>query len=188
MLVDRNLILDLIVLESKRENGYRHPHCIIVTYWSIRASRELYEEHPCTGIELIEESFDSISWLCVISLCIDCYAYEYLLPVIRFLLYAVYVISWFIEFWKEEWMSFNCFSNWTREFLQGVQLNLSARSAWLQGSIRERFYPHSSQNCRFSTEAVQGMRRLDEDSELRFWAKSWRISAAGVRRIKDFIT
>jgi hypothetical protein len=54
MLVDRNLILDLIALESKRENGYRHPHCIIVTL-SIqkkkrRACRELYEEHPCTGI------------------------------------------------------------------------------------------------------------------------------------------
>jgi hypothetical protein len=53
MLVDRNLILDLIALESKRENGYRHPHCIIVTL-SIqgeqRAYRELYEEHPCTDI------------------------------------------------------------------------------------------------------------------------------------------
>jgi hypothetical protein len=31
MVVDRILILDLIALESKRENGYRHPHCIIVT-------------------------------------------------------------------------------------------------------------------------------------------------------------
>jgi hypothetical protein len=55
MLVDRNLILDLIALESKRENGYRHPHCIIVTLSAEfrrerRASRELYEEHPCTGI------------------------------------------------------------------------------------------------------------------------------------------
>jgi hypothetical protein len=26
---------------------------------------------PCTDIELIEESFDSIPWLCVIPLCID---------------------------------------------------------------------------------------------------------------------
>jgi hypothetical protein len=54
MLVDRNLILDLIALESKRENGYRHPHCIIVTLSAFReerrASRELYEEHPCTDI------------------------------------------------------------------------------------------------------------------------------------------
>jgi hypothetical protein len=75
MLVDRNLILDLIALESKRENGYRHPHCIIVTLenWSKkrRASRELCKEHPCTDIELIEERFDSNSWLCVYSLCID---------------------------------------------------------------------------------------------------------------------
>jgi hypothetical protein len=30
MLVDRNLIVDLIVLESKRENRDRHPHCIVV--------------------------------------------------------------------------------------------------------------------------------------------------------------
>jgi hypothetical protein len=28
MLVGREINLDLIVLESKRENGYRHPHCI----------------------------------------------------------------------------------------------------------------------------------------------------------------
>jgi hypothetical protein len=68
MLVDRNLILDLIALESKRENGYRHPHCIIVTLYEQqeskkrRASRDVYEEHPCTDIELIEESFDSNSW------------------------------------------------------------------------------------------------------------------------------
>jgi hypothetical protein len=53
MLVDRNLILDLIALESKRENGYRHPHCIIVTgalFRRRRVCRELYEEHPCTDI------------------------------------------------------------------------------------------------------------------------------------------
>jgi hypothetical protein len=30
MQLDRELILDLIALESKRENGYRHPHYIIV--------------------------------------------------------------------------------------------------------------------------------------------------------------
>jgi hypothetical protein len=34
-------------------------------------SRVLYEEHPCTKIELIGEGFDSIPWLCVISLCVD---------------------------------------------------------------------------------------------------------------------
>jgi hypothetical protein len=77
MLVDRNLIVDLIVLESKRENGDRHPHCIVVVVekqeQEERASRDLYEEHPCTDIELIEESFDSNSWfvlfLCVLMLC-----------------------------------------------------------------------------------------------------------------------
>jgi hypothetical protein len=40
MLVDRNLILDLIALESKRENGYRHPHCIIVTLFNPGRGRE----------------------------------------------------------------------------------------------------------------------------------------------------
>jgi hypothetical protein len=65
----------LIALEFERENGYRHPPLYIVTLLlkhsgkKRRASRELYEEHPCTDIELIEESFDSIPWLCVI-LCV----------------------------------------------------------------------------------------------------------------------
>jgi hypothetical protein len=31
LLVDRISIVDLIALESERENGYRHLHCIIVT-------------------------------------------------------------------------------------------------------------------------------------------------------------
>jgi hypothetical protein len=62
---------------EERENGYRHPHCIIVTLSSIqekkrRACRELYEEHPCTDVELIEESSDSNSWL-VLFLCVYCY-------------------------------------------------------------------------------------------------------------------
>jgi hypothetical protein len=76
MLVDRIFNSRFDSFRAKRENRYRHPHCSIVTYNKSRskkrrASRELYEEHPCTGIELIEESFDSISWLCVVSLCID---------------------------------------------------------------------------------------------------------------------
>ena len=52
MQLDRNLILDLIALESKREDGYRHPHLCIVAlaFRSRRAGRELYEEHPCTSI------------------------------------------------------------------------------------------------------------------------------------------
>jgi hypothetical protein len=49
MLVDRNLIVDLIDLEFKRENEYRHPHCIIVILAfrgkKKRACRGLYEEH-----------------------------------------------------------------------------------------------------------------------------------------------
>ena len=88
----------MIALELKRETGYRHPHCIIVSLAfrrkKGRASRELCIEHPCIDIELIEESFDSIPWLCVISLCVDDYAHEYLLPVMHLLLYVVYVISW----------------------------------------------------------------------------------------------
>jgi hypothetical protein len=31
MLLDRNLIVDLIVVEFERENGYRHPPLYIVT-------------------------------------------------------------------------------------------------------------------------------------------------------------
>jgi hypothetical protein len=60
MLVYRNLILDLIALECKRETGYRHPLLYIVTLSNKikkrRASRELYEEHPCIDIELIERA------------------------------------------------------------------------------------------------------------------------------------
>jgi hypothetical protein len=75
MLVDRNLILDLIAVESKRENGYRHPHCMIVTLALFR-SREEHAENcmkntHVQAFELIEESFDSNSWFCVVSLCID---------------------------------------------------------------------------------------------------------------------
>ena len=73
MLVDRNLIVDLIALESKRETGYRHPPLYIVLL-----SREEAEEkaESCmknthVQIELIEERIDSNPWLCVISLCID---------------------------------------------------------------------------------------------------------------------
>jgi hypothetical protein len=45
-------------------------------------------------IELIEESFDSIPWLCVISLCIDVLLMSIFFLVMHFLLYAMYVISW----------------------------------------------------------------------------------------------
>ena len=74
MLVDRNLIFDLIALESKRENGYRHPHCIIVTL-TPKHRREAEEEHAencmknthVQTFELIEESFDSNSWFVLFS-------------------------------------------------------------------------------------------------------------------------
>jgi hypothetical protein len=79
MLVDRNLILDLIALESKRENGYRHPHCIIVTLLEFRIQGREEQAENCMknthvqAFELIEESFDSNSWfvlfLCVLMLC-----------------------------------------------------------------------------------------------------------------------
>jgi hypothetical protein len=62
MLLDRNLIVDLIVVEFERENGYRHPPLYIVTlsFRSFRskkrrASRELVE-NTHVQIELIEES------------------------------------------------------------------------------------------------------------------------------------
>jgi hypothetical protein len=79
MLVDRIVKSRFDSLEFERENEYRHPHCIIVLLFIIesfrskkrRASRELHIKHPCTNIELIEESFDSISWLCFYSLCVD---------------------------------------------------------------------------------------------------------------------
>ena len=85
---------------------------------------------------------------------------------------------------EEEWMSFNCFSKWTRGFLQGVQLNLFARSAWLQSLLRDSFCSHFLEECRFGTRAVQGVRRLDEVSDLRFWAKCWKTTVAGVCRVE----
>jgi hypothetical protein len=74
MLVDRIFNSRFDSLEFERENGYRHPPLYIVTLLKHsgekrRASRELCREHPCTDIELIEESFDSNPWLCVYSLC-----------------------------------------------------------------------------------------------------------------------
>jgi hypothetical protein len=53
----------------------------------------VYEEHPCTDIELIEESFDSIPWLCVYSLCVDvmlmnvcfCHAFAFICCVCDFM-------------------------------------------------------------------------------------------------------
>ena len=102
---------------------------------------------------------------------------------IFFYMLCMWFRGWF-EIWENEWMSFNCFSKWAREFLQGVQLNLSARSAWLQGSVRDKFCSHFLEECRFGTEAMQGMCRLDKDSELRFWAKEIKTAAAGVRRVE----
>jgi hypothetical protein len=72
MLVDRNLILDLIALESKRENGYRHPHCIIVTLSIQRAGREEHAENCMKNthvqtFELIEEALIQIHGLCCFS-------------------------------------------------------------------------------------------------------------------------
>jgi hypothetical protein len=78
MLVDRNLILDLIALEPKRENGYRHPHCIIVNNSeSIQEEQEkaknCMKNTHAQAFKLIEESFNSNSWfvlfLCVLMLC-----------------------------------------------------------------------------------------------------------------------
>jgi hypothetical protein len=45
----------------------------------------VYEELPCTDIELIEESFDSIPWLCY-SLCLD----DIMLMNVCFLLYIFF--------------------------------------------------------------------------------------------------
>ena len=85
----QDLLLDQTVLDGRRENGYRHPHLYIVTLFiqeqERRASRELCREHPCTDIELIEESFDSNPWLCVYSLCIEVVFINVCLPVMHFL-------------------------------------------------------------------------------------------------------
>ena len=72
------------------------------------------EEHPCTGLELIEE-IDSNPWFCVCSLCmsVECYAHECLLPVMHFL-YMLCMNDFLLSvrnLRKEvEEMSFNCFS------------------------------------------------------------------------------
>jgi hypothetical protein len=96
MLVDRNLIIDLIALEPKRENGYRHPPCIIVLL-SIQEEQEHAENcmknTHVQEFELIEENLIQIHGLCCFSV-YWCYAHECLFPVIHFLLYVVYVISW----------------------------------------------------------------------------------------------
>jgi hypothetical protein len=56
---------------------------------SIGEKQRTVEEHPCTDLELIEE-VDSDSWLLCYSLCmcVECSAYEYLLPVMHLLLYV----------------------------------------------------------------------------------------------------
>ena len=66
MLLDRNLIVDLIVVEFMRENRYRHPplyHCIIIKHSGKEEHAEncMKNTHVHT-FELIEERFDSNSW------------------------------------------------------------------------------------------------------------------------------
>ena len=99
--------------------------------------------------------------VCVISLCIDV-----MLMNVCFLSYICYYMlcMWFhggIEIWEEEWMSFNCFSNWAREFLQGVQLNCQQGVRWQKGSIRDRFCSHFLKGA-VRHSAVQGVRRPRE--------------------------
>ena len=99
MLVDRIFNSRFDNLESKRENGYRHPHCIIVTLAigknknleSIGEEQRVLEEHPCIDLELIEE-VDSDSWLLCYSLCVcvKCSSYKYLLLVMHLLSCYVY--------------------------------------------------------------------------------------------------
>jgi hypothetical protein len=75
----------------ERENGYRHPHCIIVT---IKHSEEkskqriLYEEHPCTAFELIEEALIQTHGLCCF-LCVLIYAHECFFSCYAFALYML---------------------------------------------------------------------------------------------------
>jgi hypothetical protein len=60
-----------------------------------RESRELCIEHPCIDIELIEESFDSVPWLCVYSLCVDVILMNVCLLLCICFVYVVHVISCF---------------------------------------------------------------------------------------------
>jgi hypothetical protein len=46
-LLDRNLIVDLIVVEFERENGYRHPPLYIVTLLSIQEQAEKSRVENC---------------------------------------------------------------------------------------------------------------------------------------------
>jgi hypothetical protein len=85
----------------KRENGYRHPHCIIIgvvdnsgrvrRIQSIGEKQRTTEEHPCTYLELIEEVDSDLCLSCYsLCMCVECYAHEYLLPVMHLLLCWVY--------------------------------------------------------------------------------------------------
>jgi hypothetical protein len=58
MQADRKLILDLIALESRRENGCRHPHLYIVTLSRIGAGREEKAENCMKNTHL--QSFELI--------------------------------------------------------------------------------------------------------------------------------
>jgi hypothetical protein len=75
MMVDRMFKSRFDSLESERENGYRHPHCIIVTLSSIQEKRRIGREYcmkntHVQAFELIEGSFDSNPWFVLFSLCI----------------------------------------------------------------------------------------------------------------------
>jgi hypothetical protein len=75
MLVDRNLILDLIALEPKRETDIDTliVHCNIINPGEQENMENCMKNIHVQTLELIEESFDSTSWfvlfLCVLMLC-----------------------------------------------------------------------------------------------------------------------
>ena len=106
--VDRRHLIDLMLvgrcfksrfdsLEFERENGYRHPHCIIVTVvWESRARREYCMKNThVQAFELIEGSFDSSSWFVLFSLCIDVMLMNVAFLLCIFFVYVVHVISCF---------------------------------------------------------------------------------------------
>ena len=97
--------------------------------------------------------------VCVDSLCVD----VDMLMNVHFLSYICFYMlcMWFhgwIEVWEGEWMSFNCFSNWAREFLQGVQSNCLQGVRWQKGSIRDNFCSHFLEGA-VKHSVVQGVRR-----------------------------
>ena len=68
---------------------------------------------------------------------------------------------WFhvwIEVWEGDGMSFNCFSIWAREFLQGVQLKCLQGVRWQRIQI-EIVFVLIHPEVQLGTGAVQGVRR-----------------------------